>query len=60
VCDIVLFRYVIILFVVVWVVLIVDIYCTSVVYVVLICTGSGVDVWAPNIANFIEVRYIKY
>jgi hypothetical protein len=39
VCEIILFRDVIVLFVAVGVVLVVDTYCISIVYVAPICTG---------------------
>jgi hypothetical protein len=41
VCEIILFRAVIVLFVVVGVILIVDTYCTSVVSVIVVCTCPG-------------------
>jgi hypothetical protein len=47
-CEIILFRVIIVLFVIVGVVLVVDTCCTSVVSTAPIYTSLGVSVWAPN------------
>jgi hypothetical protein len=59
VCEIVLFRVVIVLFVAVGVVLIVDTYYTSVVSAAPICISPGVGVWAPTKTSLTKIYFKK-